>query len=177
MDKDGVMPAEDSSNGHSPLLLILLGGILLVCLLIGIQAFGILYSIAFPPAPPVPHNVTEVRHTPVDHGVDEWLYRTNQDACDIVRYYEAQGGECRMVAGACDDETTDTMSMSSVGQHVATCLGEVTFNIFAYRWEANIANGYAYEDGGTQFSLLREVFWTGSVPPRLDPRSGFEFEG
>jgi len=166
-------PASELSSSRSPLVLVLLAGVLVICLIIGVQAFGILYSIAFPPSPPVPDVVTQVRHTAIDHGVDEWLYETEQDACEVMQYYQSQDGVCHVAVDTCGDDSQETVTFGTVGQHVATCFGEVSFNIFAYRWEANIANGY--QGGLTQFSLIREVFWTGAVPPRLDPRKGFDF--
>lgn len=169
----------DVDNSRSPLWLVLMGVVIIACLFIGVQGFGILYSIMFPPQPPVPQNVTVIRHTPVDHGVDEWLYRTNQDACQVVRYYRLQGGECRVVEDMCADEESSTILPQSIhtsGQHVGLCSGVEQFSIFAMRWEANIATGYNFPDGATQFNLFREIFWTGSVPPKLDPRNGFQFE-
>ena len=168
--------SDDSPSGkRSPILLILLGGILIVCLVIGVQAFGILYSIVFPPSPPLQDAVTEVRQTNIDHGVDEWCYETEQDACEVMRYYQSKNGQCSLAENACSENTEESVTFGTVGQHVATCIGAVEFNIFAYRWEANIADGY--QGGITQFNLLREVFWTGAVPPRLDPRKGFDFGG
>ncbi len=160
---------------RSPLLVVLLAGVTVISLVIGFQAFGILYSIIFPPAPPLPEAVIEIRHDNIDYGVDDWLYRTSMNACDLVRFYEIKGGECRIVANMCDDDSAP-VSYSNAAQQVATCSGEVIFNIFAYRWEANIAVDKRFEDGETQFNLLREVFWTGAVPPKLDPGKGLAFD-
>lgn len=166
---------ESTSKRRSPLVFLLLAGVVVVSLVIGFQAFGILYSIIFPPSPPIPDDVIEIRHDNIGYGVDDWLYRTQSDACEVVTYYESIGGECRRVPGQCGGDD-DAVSFNSSTQQVATCIGEEKFSLFAYRWEANIATGYQYDDGETQFNLFREVFWTGAVPPRLDPRQGFEFE-
>ena len=166
---------DDPNTQRSPIFLIGLVSVLLVFLVIGFQAFGILYSIVFPPKPPLPQNVTEVRHTPVDHGVDEWLYQTSDDACDIAQYYEQAGGVCHFPSESCNRQASDEIRFSTSGEHVATCIGVEQFNIFAYRWEANIADSYQSEEGSTKFTLIREVFWTGAVPPRFDPRQGFDF--
>jgi hypothetical protein len=170
------IPDDGTTGRRSPILIAGLVGVLLICLIIGIQAFGILFSIVFPPFPPLPESVIEVRHTPVDHGVDEWVYQTQQNACDVVQYYEEAGGLCSFPSGSCQDESPDDIRLITSGQHVATCVGESQFNIFAYRWEANIADSYQSDDGGTQFGLIREVFWTGAVPPRFDPRQGFPID-
>ena len=137
-DQTSLVPEDEALSRRSPALLIVLAGVLIVCLVIGLQAFGILYSIFFPPLPPVPEFVNEVRHTVVDHGVDEWLYRTEQNACEIVRFYELMGGQCRIPTGICEDQSSDNIVSGNVGQHVATCVGEVQFNIFAYRWETEV---------------------------------------
>ncbi len=182
MNNDGMInpelepkPDDHLETRRSPVLFVALAGVMAISLVIGVQAFGILYSIAFPPKPPLPDNVIEIRHDNIDYGVDDWLYRTSSDACDIARFYQANGGECRMVANQCDGETATATSTSRSSQQVAFCTGEESFSLFAYRWEANIATGYRFEDGQTQFNLIREVFWTGAVPPRLDPRQGLEF--
>jgi len=174
--KSKLEEGEVPEKGRSPLLLLVLAMLVAGSLAIGFQAFGILYSIALPPAPPLPDDVIEVRHDNIDYGVDDWLYRSSSDACDIVAFYESQGGECRLVPNQCVGDD-GAVSYSRSSQQVATCIGEVEFSIFAYRWEANIATGYQQEDGQTQFNLLREVFWTGAVPPRLDPRQGLDFNG
>lgn len=175
LDESGSSLGDNTKSQRSPIYLIGLVGVLLVFLVIGFQAFGILYSIVFPPSPPLPSDITEVRHTPVDHGVDEWVYQTEQDACGVVAFYIDIGGICQFPTGACENDAADDIRISSSGEHVATCVGESTFNMFAYRWEANIADSYQSDAGGTVFSLLREVFWTGAVPPRIDPRQGFGF--
>lgn len=182
MSNDGLNSNEDKSKNiqnetptsRSPVLFVAIIGVLIISLIIGFQAFGILFSIVFPPSPPLPDDVIEVRHDNIDYGVDDWLYRTSMNACDVARYYEQQGGECRFTPHVCGGED-ESVTFGSATQQVAACSGEVSFNIFAYRWEANIATGYQFEDGETQFNILREVFWTGSVPPRLDPRKGLEF--
>lgn len=168
---------EDGSAQRSPILLIGMTIIVIICLVIGVQAFGILYSIVLPPVPPLPDDAIEVRHTQIDHGVDEWLYEIEQDACVIAQFYESQDGLCRFTTNACGDEPSDNFSFGTSRQHIATCIGEVQFSMFAYRWEANIADKSEGDNTLTQYSLIREVFWTGAVPPRLDPRNGFEFDG
>lgn len=171
-----LQPLEDEAETQrSPILFVGLVGVLLVFLVIGFQAFGILYSIVFPPMPPLPENMIEVRYTAVDHGVDEWLYQTDQSACDVVQYYQDVGGVCYFPSEGCISKPADEIRFSSSGVHVATCIGTEQFNMFVYRWEANIADSYQADAGGTKFTVLREVFWTGAVPPRLDPRQGFDF--
>lgn len=173
IEPDESLEGDQPTSGRSRLLLVIFAGVLIASLVIGIQAFGILYSIVFPPAPPLLPDVTEARHTSIDHGVDEWVYQTNLPACDVVEFYEQKGGACAIRVDLCIDDASENVTFGTVGQHVATCTGAVEFSLFAYRWEANIADGY--QDMQTQFNLIREVFWTGAVPPRLDPRKGFEF--
>lgn len=161
---------------RSPISLLLMGVLLIGSAVIGFQAFGILYSIVFPPKPPIPENVTEMRHTNIDYGVDDWVYGTEQDACQIVRFYRIQGAECQIIANICGGNNFE-FTMQTAGQHVATCIGTQDFSIFAMRWEANISTGYNNLNTPTQFSLTREVFWTGDVPPALNPKTGFDLDG
>jgi hypothetical protein len=148
-----------------PLKILLLAGAgLLLALYIGTQVLGVFMGILFPPNPPMLSNATLVRHESTEHGVDSWLYDVSMNSCEVVRYYQDNGGVCNIAPFSCggtDEFTTDTIGAN---QHVATCTAEVTFSIFAMRWEANIATGTV--PGETQYRLTREVFWTGAVPPR-----------
>ncbi len=132
------------------------------------QVLGVLYGIVFPPMPPLPDvDLIELRHESDVYGVDEWLYGTQADACRVLRYYQSQGATCTYNQDVCDQIDA---SPEVAGQNVGRCVGEVEFSIFAMRWEANIAGGYV-QDSPTQFSLKREVFWTGSIPPELNLQS------
>lgn len=129
-------------------------------LVIGFQVMGVLFSIAAPPQPPHPADVVQLEYTSTAYGVDEWVYATQQDACELVRYYEALDGICLPIGGRCGEGASST----SRSQNVAQCSGEQPFSIFAMRWNAVIATGY----GGTtptHFRLSREIYWTGEVPP------------
>lgn len=144
-----------------PWQVLLLGvAALALALVIGSQVIGVLYSIIAPPAPPLPEGATVLEHTNADYGVDEWLYGTDQSACDVVEFYEHNGADCRLGSGGCAGEGTATQPQS-----VAQCEGRQQFSIFAMRWNVIVATGYK-QDGQTHFRLTSEIFWTGEIPPR-----------
>lgn len=132
-------------------------------LIVGGQMMGVLYGIVFPPMPPRPTELVEIQHTNEAHGVDNWLYQTASDACQLTRYYESQGGSCIIAPEMC---TAGFINQSSVttGENVSQCTGTTEFSLFEMRWQTIIATGYGSEYP-TQFKLSREVFWSGSVPP------------
>jgi hypothetical protein len=151
-----------------PWKMIILGIVALVlALVIATQVLGVLYVIIFPPAPPLPGDVTLVSHTNVDYGVDEWLYLSHQKSCDVLVFYTANGGICRIAPLQCEDNSTKDPAITggnTTGQHVSRCIGETTASIFAMRWQVIIATGPDAETP-TQFRLIREVFWSGQIPP------------
>jgi hypothetical protein len=129
---------------------------------IGLQVIGVLFSIASPPQPPRPENARQIDYTSTAYGVDEWIYTTQQDACEVTAYYESLGAMCSLIGNFCNAGRITTRSASS--QNVAQCSGELDFSIFATRWNAVIATGYG-EETPTHFRLSREIFWTGNIPP------------
>lgn len=164
--------AENNSPARRsvPWKVILPGAVALaLALIIGTQVIGILYSMIAPPAPPLPEGVKLLKHTSSDYGVDDWLYGVSQPACEVVRFYQEHDTNCRIVADNCSSDVSITPE-SSEPNHVAQCVGEKRFSIFAMRWDVVIASGYQ-EDGVTHFRLSREIYWTGDIPPkqRLQP--------
>lgn len=154
-----------------PTKIIVMGLIAIVfAVVIGSQVIGILYAIFFPPAPPIPDQVTLVSHSSKDYGVDDWFYTSNQQACDVLHYYESKEGQCRVAPIACGTSETPSAAkdVNGVGQNVARCIGTQNFSIFALRWEVVIATGAA-SSNETEFRLNREIYWTGAVPPSNPP--------
>lgn len=155
-------PADDGSGKlRQRLMLVVIGLILVGGLVVGVQLFRVVYGLVFPEEPPLPDAVTEVRHSNIAYGVDEWLYTTQQDACAVTQYYIESGGTCVLVPGMCSPNGFDPQYRSQ--QHVSDCSGVVEFSIFEMRWEATISGGYSSGDP-TRFILRREVFWIGSAP-------------
>ena len=154
-----------------PARIIILGLIAVVfAIVIGSQVIGVLYAIFFPPAAPVPDQVTLISHTSKDYGVDDWLYASdNISACGVLRYYLAHDGDCRIAPLACDTDLSTAPDKSSTNsQNVARCSGTQNFSIFALRWDVIIATG-STPAHLSEFRLNREIFWTGAVPPNNPP--------
>ena len=146
----------------------LLFGVLVLVLgvVVGPRAVGVLYALAAPPDAPVPDNLNRVSHTSETHGVDAWVYNsTTVNACEIVRFYEELDGTCVLEPGWCragDPNTTDLYT-----QPVAECSGSSTFSIFHMRWQADISAGYRGQSYA-QVNVSRSIFWTGA-PESTNP--------
>ncbi len=155
-----------------PWRIIVLGVVtLLLAVIIATQVLGVLYVIVFPPGPPLPGDLTLLRHVNSDYGVDEWLYDSRQQACDVLAFYMNSGGECRIGQSQCADTANDDPNASelvSPGQHIARCIGESKVSIFGMRWQAIIATG-PHPDVPTEFRVTREIYWTGQIPPLQIP--------
>ncbi len=156
---------ETQSNQRRPWLTIVVGVVaILFAIYIGTNVIGVLYSILFPASAPLPANVTEVEHENLAYGVDEWVYATHTEACDVVQFYIDQGGQCRIPPGTCSEQRITF----TPGQNVGQCTGEVYFSIFAMRWDVTIAGGYRDDIGQTRFRLSREIFWGGGIPEPME---------
>lgn len=162
--------APSSEKRGVPLHVILLGAVALVlAVIIGSQVMGVLYAIFFPPAVPLPEQVTLQNHTTADYGVDDWLYSSSMPACDIVAFYIANDAQCRVAPLWCTSEGDVTASIPSArNQNIARCETTQTFSIFALRYEVIVATG-ATADEVSQFRVNREIYWTGAVPPYNPP--------
>jgi hypothetical protein len=147
--------------------LLIIGAVaVILAIVIGTQVIGVLYSILFPPGPPLPQDMKLISHQNIDYGVDEWIYGTDEDACKIVAFYQNAGGQCRVSPVSCGPASSSDGGdggIPTIGENVGRCVGQSQFSIFALKWEAIIGTGYT-SDGRTQFRLRREVYWTGSVP-------------
>lgn len=156
-------PIEESSSSGSlrrqRLYLLLAAMGLLVAAYIGVQLFVIVYGLVFPPDAPVPDGSTLIEHENFAYGVDEWLYGTQVNPCDVVTFYLESDANCRVSPGQCGIGITDPVGQSV--QNVATCSGNTSFSIFDMGWEVTIAAGYRTGDP-TRFRLRREVFWIGT---------------
>jgi hypothetical protein len=138
---------------------------LLLALYIGSQVLGVLVGILFPPSPPLPANLMLLSHQSVEHGVDEWVYESDlATPIAILDFYRGIGADCAAAPQPSQDANGASVAASEL---IAMCSGEITFSIFAMRWDAAISAGVNAD--GSQLRLSREVFWTGAVPPRDFP--------
>ncbi|HEX2906266.1 MAG TPA: hypothetical protein VHO69_05355 [Phototrophicaceae bacterium] len=151
----------------APWLIILLGIIALaLAIIIGTQVIGVLYGIVAPPSPPVPSGVAEVSHTSTDYGVDSWVYGTSLDGCEILKFYQDRGASCWSKVDRCPAAAIGGQSsQQTASQDLIQCTSQMSFSIFAMRWNVALAAVGYQQDGSTHFNVDREVFWTGAVPP------------
>lgn len=161
-------PENPQSNDiviRRPRLLLIIGGVALILLFyLSTQVIGVLYAMVFPPQPPIPNNVREISHENQDYGVDKWLYASDEAACDVLKFYQNLTDSCVIAPGRCGADSE--IDIHTPGQHIARCTGNQTFSIFAMRWWVNIATGSlsTATTDSTEFSVEREVYWTGTLP-------------
>jgi len=97
-------PHDDVQHAQSPAreglpLWIPLAGLLvamIVAVIVGVRVFPVLAALLFPPEPPLPPVDVRLIGTPENKGVgrDEWLFGTNGNACELMRYYQDRLGGC-----------------------------------------------------------------------------------
>lgn len=130
-------------------------------LVIGFQLIRIAYAILSPPDAPLPAGVNEISHQSIAYGVDEWVYGTDQDGCEIIAFFLENDGVCRIPPGTCVSD--GFVPQSNSFQNVGNCNGSEEFSIFLMRWRVTVTTGYLSGDH-TRFNLRREVIWTGNPP-------------
>lgn len=167
MNKTGNLNPDQADNSpkssrlRGALILASLAVALGAAFFVGVQVFGILFAILFPPMPPVLADANLVSSTNHDYGVDDWVYETDINACDVAAFYLEAGGTCRFPPATCSDIT---FVIPQTNQHIARCIGDMEFSLFAMRWRALIATG-DQSGAPTIFRISREIFWTGEIPP------------
>lgn len=134
---------------------------LLLASFVGVQVFGVLYGIVFPPDVPLPPDVLLLRHTETAYGVDSWDYETRLDHCAVIAHYRAEGGTCSTAPGSCGGQAFSDPLTST--QTVGTCRDTVEFSIFEMMWEITVYASRAPERP-TRFQVQREIFWIGDAP-------------
>ncbi len=137
-------------------------GILALALaaLIGPPVIGVLFALMVPPEPPVPEGARLLNYTSEAYGADTWTYDTDQDVCQLGQFFQQQGGQCPVLPSRCAADGTQSQSED----YIAQCYGDIEFSIFALRWQFEIPVR-TIQRQRTEFSLSREVFWTGDLPP------------
>lgn len=162
-------PQADPAGGGIPvwLGLLALAGALVLALVIGVQIISALYAMIAPPVPPLPADVVEMEHLSTAHGIDEWLYGSQDDPCAITAFYAEQGATCTPREINLCDGARLTIEADSVPitTPISTCTGGGTFSVFDYAYRVNVWAGYG-EVSPTRFRVTREVFWGGTPPDR-----------
>lgn len=110
---------------------------LILAVIILLRIGGPLYNLVFPTSLLKPDGVEEVEHNDPEKGTENWLFRTDQSAQDVVRFYEDEGGTC-----------TYKPEMES-GRVDAYCTGETS----DYGWEVFISSTSA--DAQTVFRIFK----------------------
>ena len=157
-------PAEDSVSRRSLLPAALIGVLLLAAVIaLSSEALGILYAILLPPTPPLPTGAMLTRHDSEAYGVDAWRYTLAQDTCELVTYFESNGGTCQTAPLRCAPDANASVPPADGERRAARCYGTVTFSQFTMRWQAALSDTSDLS-APTILDLTREVFWLGRAP-------------
>ncbi len=145
-----------------PLWMPLLGMLVALCfaVLVGARVFPTLGALLFPPQPPLPTS-GEVRLLLTESkglGKDEWLYGTDLNACEVMRYYADVLGDCKYDSSVnCKVGTGIGMDVASgVPIPVGLCMGKQVIGAYSVTWAVQVATNYV-KDGQTHFRITREV--------------------
>jgi hypothetical protein len=152
-----------------PLPLIIVALIVLgFSLVVGVQLFGVLFALVFPPDAPVPPRAVQVEYENLAHGKDRWRYELALDPCEVAAFYESHNSTCVFAEAMCSP--AGYVSLGYRRYDAAYCIGTSSYSIFGLRWEVLVET--RFRDGAeiTILELDREVLWGGipqatSTPP------------
>ncbi|MFQ3565628.1 MAG: hypothetical protein SNJ59_01400 [Aggregatilineales bacterium] len=160
---DAELEAPSHSGRKFNLLLTAIAAVaVMLALYIGGQVVGVLYGIVLPPTPPLPHGSRLISHESTAYGVDYWRYHNPTDACEVLAFYQTNGGRCVVAPMQCASQTATTYTIPD--ELVARCYGEVWFSVFAMQWMTIISRTQD-ADLLSRIDLEREVFWIGGPRP------------
>jgi len=170
MTDDAPEPSEahdDDSGWAPPLWLIGVAVVALVgAVVVGIPIFQALYTLVFPPEPPLPDGVIELEAENLGHGYDRWLYQSTLNVCEVAAFYEESGSRCFTPPGMCVDGEYNRVGYPV--EFTPTCVGADTYSAFGVRWELTMDSVWTPTNpdaqDGTVFSLERETLWSGPSP-------------
>lgn len=160
---------DDAPTGCQPPLW-LVGLALVVLVFAGIfsvQLLNVVYGLVFPPSAPRPAGLIELAHQSEGARADRWHYQSDLTPCEVVAFYEAEGGICRFDDGGCEADGTYRRPTFRV-EHFAVCEHVFPFSIFGLRWRVHIEPDYRTNPTETRFELFSEVLW-GGMPPEPTP--------
>lgn len=126
----------------------------LVMLAAGLRVWPTLYSLLFPPTPPLPELVTPLANTPATPqpglGQQVWRYEAAHPACDVTTFYMAQGAAC--------DFSFDCDGTAAPGplSRVAICQQSVSTPGYEIGWRIRIS---AAEDATSRLHIEQTVNW------------------
>ena len=143
-----------------PLWMPLLGllGAFLFAVFIGARICPTLYSVVLPPEPPLPDGQnTLLLHEAKGTGLDEYLYSTSQDGCNVAQYYKTLLTNCVYDPDAgCASNPHTLPLVNADGIYIGQCSGTQTVGAFHVRWTVYISTAYR-ENGLTHYRVIREI--------------------
>jgi hypothetical protein len=142
------------------LALVLMFAVVMLAFYIGTNILTVLFAVVSPPNPPLPDNLTLTSHDSPAYGVDTWKYSTPDDACDLVKYFQENGGVCVYAPNQCGQFRESDPNFANGSILVGRCSGEIPFSIFNEQWWSLITKSRTE----AYLETNREVFWIGTGP-------------
>lgn len=152
----------DASFGRQGFCWLGLIFLILAAFAIGLQVISVFYALLFPPAVPRPPDTQELSYRYISPGLEEWGYLAQMNACELIRFYELEGGGCELLTTACA-MTLNSNPEFAPRQTLALCNARISYGPFSMGWRARIKSG---DDGlsETVLTLTRELFWLEQNP-------------
>lgn len=126
---------------------------LILAVVVGKEAVGVLFGVINPPLPPLPPGLREISHQNEAYGVDTWRYASADSACRLVEAFEADGTTCLLNVLPCDARMSQARNVS-----VARCQGVVEFSIFRMTWSA-LVFAMGMEAESSEVEVRRQIQW------------------
>lgn len=161
--------AESQLTGCQPPLWLV--GVMLVILMascvMGVELMGIVRAFISPPSAPLPANTTRLEQESLGERSTLTTYQTDLLPCEVVEFYQEQGGVCTFYEGSCANGEYERPIYEA--EFFATCERLTEFSIFGQRWQARLIPNYNPNPTWTRFELQNDLLWGGFVPtPSLD---------
>ncbi len=163
-DLENTEPEAELSGCQPPLWLI---GVMLIVLIgacfLSVELLGIVRAFISPPSAPVPAGTIQMDHQSLGERSSIETYQINMPPCEVVDFYQAQGGICVIHAGSCGDDGYQPPIYEI--DFFATCEQVTAFSIFGHRWQARLLPFYQNPNPPyTRFELQNDLLWGGFVP-------------
>jgi hypothetical protein len=144
--------------------------VLIASCFLSIELLGIVRGFMSPPSAPIPADARQLSHQSLGGRSSLAIYQIDTPPCEVINFYQQQGGTCVIHAGACGDDGRYTPPVYET-DFFATCEKVTPFSIFGQRWQARLLPFYQNPSPPyTRFELQNDLLWGGFVPtPSINP--------
>jgi hypothetical protein len=129
-----------------------------VAMLVAIRICPTLTALVIPPDPPLPPVATTLKlHETKVVGVDEWVYSTDAEGCEVAQFYVARVGNCVYDPDSgCNGPSRAPGGNPISPLHVVRCQGNQSFGLYRVDWTVYVTTGIP-EGGRTSLRVIRTV--------------------